>query len=72
MGKTNFRRMMMLREHDKTVSRSVTALRKSVTAGNVSWNAVCASWKVATTAIPTIRRRKTATSTPTLSPATLT
>lgn len=34
--------------------------------------AVCASWKVATTAIPTIRRRKTVTPTPTLSPATLT
>lgn len=72
MGKTNFRRMMMLREHDKTVSRNVTALRKSVTAGSASWNAVCVSWKAATTAIPIIRRRKTATSTPTLSPAILT
>lgn len=34
--------------------------------------AVCVSWKVATTAIPIIRRRRTATSTSTLSPATLT
>lgn len=52
-----------------TKNRSVTALRKNVTAGSVRWNAVCVSWKVATTAIP---MRRTATSTPTLSPATLT
>ena len=35
-------------------------------------NAVCVSWKTAMTAILTIRRRRTATLTPTLSPATLT
>ena len=55
-----------------TKNRNVTALRKSVTAGSVSWNAVCVSWKMATTAIPTIRRRRTVISTPTLSPAILT
>ena len=58
MGKTNFRRMMMLRDHDKNREPERDRLEEERDRRNVRWNAVCASWKAATTAIPTSRKER--------------
>ena len=72
MGKTNFRRMMMLRDHDKDREPERDRLEEERDRRERELERRLRKLEDGNDRHPSIRRKKTATSTPTLSPATLT